>query len=126
MTVSRLAIFVAILMSYPIVFMGFRDGMVDSLGLQDRSDRNLDRVTIALILILTLVAMVVTDLGLINAVGGGTLGTALVFVFPAFMFERAVLDKPGKRTWEVYAVLSLMVVGVVGGLVGVWVAVVGA
>jgi hypothetical protein len=37
--------------------------------------------------------MSVTDLGLINAVGGGTLATAIVFVFPTLMYRQAVKRK---------------------------------
>jgi amino acid permease len=74
-----------------------------------------------LLTILTVMAVFVTDLGMINAIGGGTLATALVFVFPALMYQQAVkLHFISGAEREVWIAMTLMVIGVILGLVGVW------
>lgn len=124
-TVSRLAIGFCSLVSYPLNFIGVRDNCLDILGLHDDidTDAKLNTFTLLLLAILTLTSCFVTDLGLINSVGGGTTVTLVCFIFPALMFREA-LRKHGSGTRnekrEVYLVMTLMVVGVILGLVGVW------
>jgi hypothetical protein len=63
----------------------------------------------------------ITDLGLINTVGGGTTVTLICFVFPAMMFRDGV-QKFGKDSdyKEVQFVLVLTVIGGVLGIIGVY------
>lgn len=63
----------------------------------------------------------ITDLGLINSVGGGTTVTLVCFVFPAMMFRDGV-QKFGKASdyKEVQFVLVLTVIGGVLGIIGVY------
>ena len=65
-----------------------------------------------------------TDLGLINSVGGGTAVTLVDFVFPALMYRALIQNKTDHGTvgerLEVRLVMVLMVVGVILGLIGVW------
>jgi len=73
------------------------------------------------------IAVFVTDLGLINTVGGGTFATAIVFIFPAILYQKAVknmgdLAEPGQQQREVVCALALVVFGVVLGFAGVWIA----
>jgi len=121
-TASRLAIGLSTLLTYPLVFIGFRDGVLDLLHapVERQTSRNVDLLTVVLLAILTVTAIFVTDLGLINAVGGGTLATALCFVFPALMYRQAVRQERTGAEREVMFAMILMVVGVVLGLVGVW------
>ena len=89
---------------------------------------NLNALTVVLLMILTIMSMYVTDLGLMNAIGGGTLATAIVFVFPTIMYRRAVhklenddhLDEVAKEWHQVNATTFVMVFGVVLGVVGVY------
>jgi amino acid permease len=121
-TASRLAIGLSILLTYPLAFIGFRDGMLELLDvpIERQTSRNLDVFTLFLLTILTVTATFVTDLGLINAVGGGSLATALVFVFPALMYQQAVTHQSDSANREVWIAMALMVIGVGLGLVGVW------
>jgi hypothetical protein len=80
----------------------------------------MDVMTLLLLTILTVMAVFVTDLGMINAVGGGTLATALVFVFPALMYQQAVRLQFSGAEREVWIAMTLMVIGVILGLLGVW------
>jgi amino acid permease len=94
-TVCRVSIAVAIICTYPVAFVGTRDGVLDVVALppEKQTSNNLNVISIILLTIVTLIAMSVTDLGLINAVGGGTLATAIVFVFPTLMYRQAVKRK---------------------------------
>lgn len=76
-TVCRLAVFLSTLLTFPVVFIGFRDGVLDVLNVPSelQTSPNLNVLTLILLAIITVVAIFVTDLGMINAVGGGTLGT---------------------------------------------------
>ena len=143
-TASRLAVGLSTLFNFPLAFIGFRDGVVDLLMIftpslssshstKSRSPpidwtKHLNVLTVLLLSLITITAIFVTDLGLINSVGGGTLATATVFVFPALMYRVAVEKDPTSKYYvarrrEVVFVMALMVFGVVLGLTGVWVAV---
>ena len=122
-TVSRLAIGLCSLVSYPLNFIGVRDNCLDILGITDEVDTTakLNVFTLFLLSIMTIASCFITDLGLINSVGGGTTVTLVCFIFPAFMFREAMRkESSGGPQWEVWLVMSLMVVGVVLGIVGVW------
>jgi hypothetical protein len=66
--------------------------------------------------------MYFTDLGLLNAVGGGALGTAVVFILPALMFRGAIrqLGRIATRDQrrEVSFAIGLMWIGTAVGLIG--------
>jgi amino acid permease len=126
-TASRLAVGVSTLLTYPLVFIGFRDGMVGLLDVRvpmerQTSHNSMDVLTLFLLTILTVMAIFVTDLGMINAIGGGTLATALVFVFLTLMYQEAVNPQfTSGAEREVWIAMTLsMVIGVILGLVGVW------
>lgn len=68
-TVSRLAVGLSTLVAYPIVFTGFMD--IFEISLADHTGLELNYLTLFLLSLLTIIAVFVTDLGLINAVGGG-------------------------------------------------------
>jgi sodium-coupled neutral amino acid transporter 11 len=119
-------------MAYPIVFFGVRDGCLDmfEVPFPDQTPELLNRITFVLLSILTVTAVFVTDLGLINAVGGGLIATSIVFVFPTLMFHRQIKRMAGESLKlpefrEVHFAMALTVVGVVMGLIGAWTAVVG-
>ncbi|KAL7553015.1 hypothetical protein ACHAWF_016261 [Thalassiosira exigua] len=130
-TISRVAIFVAVATTYPLVFLGTKDGILDLLmvPMELQTSQNLNVLTVILLTIITLIAMFVTDLGLVAAVGGATLATAVVFIFPALMLRSAVYDLGSKATSEqkieVTLCLVLMSVGIMMGIIGFWLAVTG-
>jgi hypothetical protein len=91
-------------------------------------------LTLVLLSMLTVTAVFVTDLGLINAVGGGLVATAIVFVFPTLMFHKAIqkvagdaLDAAGRsfrtESKEVGLAMAMTAVGVVIGIIGAYTAV---
>ncbi len=105
--------------------MGFRDGVLDVLQLpiEKQTSTNFNVITMVLLTILTTIATVVTDLGYVNAIGGGTLAAAIVFVFPYLMYSAAMKAQStplrhGQRN-ELYFAFCLLIVGVMMGLIGV-------
>lgn len=104
--------------------MGVRDGVLDifEVPLVDQTPEKLNQLTYLLLAVLTTTAVFVTDLGLINAVGGGLVSTAITFCFPAIMYQAAVINIPGEAV-KVLWTSTLAVFGTVLGLIGVFVAV---
>ena len=128
-TVCRLMVGLSTLMAYPIVFHGVRDGVLDVLEVpfHEQTRENLNRLTLLLLTTLTIIAIFVTDLGLINAVGGGLVATAIVFVFPTMMFRAALMsieDKAGK-SFELPLASVLTGFGVLIGIIGSYLAITG-
>jgi amino acid permease len=147
-TFCRVSIAVAIICTYPLVFIGYRDGVLDLLQVpaEKQTSNNLNVVSFILLSFVTAIAMMVKNLGLINAVGGGTLATAIVFVFPTLMYRQAVRRKPfeeenlgeeenledqeddierptPEQKREVLFAQTLMCVGITMGVIGVWMAI---
>jgi len=120
-TVSRIAIGLCSVVSYPLNFIGVRDNCLDILGITDEIDTDvkLHTVTVILLSMMTLTSCFVTDLGLINSVGGGTTVIFVCFLFPAIMFREGKRKQGAVGDAEVTFVMVLMVVGVVVGVVGV-------
>lgn len=116
-SLSRIAVAVSITCSYPLLFVGTRDGILDLFKV-DESKRSqaglLNKVTLALLGVVTVAASQLTDLGLVASVGGATFGTALVFVYPVIMF----LKSQTKRTKETLPAATIGVLGVAMGAIG--------
>merc|ERR1712113_178469 len=100
-----------------------RDGVLDmfSLPIEKQTSTNLDILSVILLTFATILALIFHDLGMVSAVGGGTLGTIVVFVFPTLMFSRAFLDDiSSAEKCEVKFSLILMYFGIIIGIIGVW------
>lgn len=127
-TICRVAIAFSLLFTYPLAFMGLRDGVLDSLQLpiQKQTTWNVNIITMVLLTLLTALASIITDLGYLNVIGGGTLAAAIVFVFPYMMYS-SVIQAPSLppihkvQRMELSFALGLLVLGVVMGLIGVMV-----
>eukprot|EP00560_Eucampia_antarctica_P003160 CAMPEP_0197836166 /NCGR_PEP_ID=MMETSP1437-20131217/28152_1 /TAXON_ID=49252 ORGANISM="Eucampia antarctica, Strain CCMP1452" /NCGR_SAMPLE_ID=MMETSP1437 /ASSEMBLY_ACC=CAM_ASM_001096 /LENGTH=484 /DNA_ID=CAMNT_0043442135 /DNA_START=109 /DNA_END=1563 /DNA_ORIENTATION=+ len=94
MKISRLAVAFALIFTYPLVFVGCREGVLDLFNVQKEKRTNalLDKITFCLLTLITLAAMKVKDLSFVLAFGGATLGNALIYIFPALMFRKAIKD----------------------------------
>lgn len=128
-SISRACVGFSLIFTYPIIFVGFRDAMLDVLMIphEKRTSHNLNLLTLILLTIITVLAILLKDLGVVVAVGGGTLGTAVVFIVPTMMFCRAVTLLGDKATVELKRETIftnvLMWFGIFIGVVGVWLAV---
>ena len=116
-------------LTYPIVFFGVRDSVLDvcETKVADQLAHNHGKLTLSLLTVLTIGAVFVTDLGLINAVGGGLVTTPIVFLFPTIMYRGGMkflpFDELKRQQNEVRLATGLGVVGTMFGLTGAWIAV---
>jgi amino acid permease len=113
---ARIAVTLSIVCSYPLIFVGLRDGLLDLFKVpQDKRDNALiNKITLSSLGVVTIVASQLTDLGLVASVGGATFGTALVFVYPVVMF----LKQQKKRTRESIPAACIGILGLIMGAIG--------
>ena len=116
MSIARIAVAVSITCSYPLIFVGSRDGLLDLFKVKEARDsaRFLNKVTVATLAVVTLLASQLRDLGIVAAVGGATFGTALVFIYPAIMF----LKSQSERNAETFPAAAIGVLGVLMSAIG--------
>ena len=125
-TLSRLAMSLSSLLTYPLNFIGVRDNLLDTLRLKEFANATSFRrntFTISLLALITLISCFITDLGVISAVGGGTTVTLVCFIFPACMFLSNALFKKDlslDQVTEAVFVAILMGLSVFIGVVGTW------
>lgn len=92
-TACRAAIAASLVVTFPLPFVGLRDGVLDALKVpaDERSDNvNVSALSVALLATITCMAASVHDLSLLLSVGGGTISTAVSSVFPTMMYRAAV------------------------------------
>ena len=130
-SICRFAIAVAIIFTYPLPFIGVRDGILGIFEVPTERQTPAFKlvITTTILATFTIIAVQFDDLGLVNAVGGGSLGTLVVFVFPSLMFRAQVRTLGDEASsWqkhEAFLVVGLMWVGIFMGSVGVWVSIKG-
>lgn len=123
MSLSRIAVAISIVFSYPLVFVGARDGWLDLLKIpmEKRSDSVLTKTTLAILTGVTLIATQLKELAFIMSLAGATLGNALIYVYPALMFKSAVKgmgDKASKglKREVPFAMFSALLGVAMGGI----------
>eukprot|EP00746_Dinoflagellata_sp_MGD_P087073 gnl/MRDRNA2_/MRDRNA2_34556_c0_seq1.p1 gnl/MRDRNA2_/MRDRNA2_34556_c0~~gnl/MRDRNA2_/MRDRNA2_34556_c0_seq1.p1 ORF type:complete len:564 (+),score=67.45 gnl/MRDRNA2_/MRDRNA2_34556_c0_seq1:60-1751(+) len=116
-SIARFAYGVSVVFTFPIVFAGlkpllrqFTSGLKMAEGLKEQLI-----VTVPLVAI-TLTALVVSNVGLINALVGSTCGSALIFILPALMYLTTDIKSPMEKAGN-YGLVGLG--AVVSGL-GLW------
>lgn len=121
MGISKIAVALSLTFSYPLAFVGFRDGVLDLLKIKERKPALMNSLTVGLLSGVTLLALVIPDVSFVLSFAGSTLGNALVYIFPALMFRGAVkkLPNPSKmQKFEAKAVLGTGLFGLVMGVLG--------
>uniref|UniRef100_A0A6S9BYX4 Amino acid transporter transmembrane domain-containing protein n=2 Tax=Ditylum brightwellii TaxID=49249 RepID=A0A6S9BYX4_9STRA len=123
MSFSRVAVAVSIVFSYPLAFVGARDGILDVFNVSQskRSNALLNKVTVAILSAITALALKVKDLSFVLSFAGATLGNALIYVYPALMFRKAVKNmgddaSKGLKVEVKFAMLSAILGVVMGGI----------
>ena len=110
-TISRIAVAVSIVFSYPLTFVGIREGIMDLAKVpQEKRAASSNPLSVVILAAVTGIALVVKDLSFILSFGGATLGNAIVFLFPVMMFNSAV-KKYGRKDLEKEAALSKLIFG---------------
>jgi|AntAceMinimDraft_5_1070358.scaffolds.fasta_scaffold108536_1 sodium-coupled neutral amino acid transporter 11 len=92
-TAARVAILASMVFGYPLTFVSFRDGSLELAGLKNVSRKHLDYFTCAVLACLTCVACNVRNLGLVSAVGGAILGSAIIYIAPCAAFLGATSQR---------------------------------
>ncbi|KAL7581380.1 hypothetical protein ACA910_021972 [Epithemia clementina (nom. ined.)] len=115
MSLASIAVTISITTSYPLIFVGACDGLLDMVKIpQAKRDNALrNKVTLGVLGVTTLMASQLTDLGLVASLGGATFGTALVFVYPVIMF----LKQQKQRTAETIPATLIGILGLVCGAI---------
>uniref|UniRef100_A0A7S2R064 Amino acid transporter transmembrane domain-containing protein n=1 Tax=Eucampia antarctica TaxID=49252 RepID=A0A7S2R064_9STRA len=124
MSLSRVAVAISLVFSYPLIFSGCRDGFLDlaNVPVEKRTNSLLNKVTVGILTGVTGLALVLKDLTFVLSFGGATLGNALIYVYPALMFRKAVQNMGDKASKglkrEVNFALGTAGLGVAMGVVG--------
>lgn len=97
---SRFAVAISLIFSYPLLFVGTRDGTLDLLKVPEkkRTASLLNQATFGLLGLTTALAWKLTDLSFIASISGAVFGTALIFVYPSLMFRGAIKSLGDKAT----------------------------
>lgn len=122
MGIARIAVAVSLVFSYPLAFTGVREGVLDMFKIKDRSNSMLNKVTLICLSLVTIAAATLKDVSFVMAFAGATLGNALIYIFPAFMFRGSVSkmgDAASKSMkLEAKAALGTAIVGIGMGVIG--------
>jgi amino acid permease len=118
MSLSRIAVLLSLLFSYPLAFVGVRDGILDLLQVQERPDSLLNSVTVGLLTLITCVAYFVSDLRKLLAFNGATWGNAVIYLLPTYMFVQCSKNVKPELKSEVPLVITTGLLGLAMGIVG--------
>jgi len=120
MSFSRIAVAISVTGSYPLLFDGTRDGLLDLFKVpkEKRDNALLNKYTFGILALTTFAASKLTDLGLVASIGGATFGTALVFIYPAIMFLKLQAKRGKKGSIESNICKLIAILGVVMGAIG--------
>ena len=136
--VARLGIILSLSFSYPLLFIGGREGLLDlcKVPLEDRSVVLTRTLSFGLLVVITGLSIIIPELTFVLAFGGATLSTCLIYIFPALMLRAMVLNwQEGKyeinlgymsNNHEVNLNLAILCCGVVAGICGATIAVLDA
>jgi amino acid permease len=70
MSLSRIAVAISLVGSYPLAFVGARDGLIDVLGIRDKSSKTLNIITVGLLSSITFAALRIPDVSFVLAFAG--------------------------------------------------------
>jgi len=126
-TVARVAVASSLVFSYPLCFVGLRDGIRELRGSKPGETKNRTRWTVGLLAGVTAASLKLTDLGFVNSFGGALIGSGIVYVFPALMFlkplmkrlkDKAAKAAAGGERGEFSLNVGIVVAGVAMGVLG--------
>jgi amino acid permease len=118
MSLSRVAVAVSLLFTFPLAFVGVREGVMDLFSVPaSRRSQISDPLTVLLLALITSLAMVLKDIRLILSFGGATWGNCVIYGFPALMVLRGSRHFPALRPHVPTAALN-GAVGLALALVG--------
>eukprot|EP00979_Chaetoceros_neogracilis_P011496 scaffold2858_cov256-Chaetoceros_neogracile.AAC.8 len=108
---------------------GTREGLLDlaNISVDKRSISLVNNVTLATLAVVTVMALVVSDLSFVLSFAGATLGNALIYVFPALMFRKMVAmlgdEATSAQKTEVNFAMFACLLGIAMGGIGAFMSV---
>jgi amino acid permease len=118
MSLSRIAVALSLLFSYPLAFVGVREGILDLLQVDKRSDRLLNNVTVGLLAVITMFAYKLRDLRKLLAFSGATWGNAVIYLMPTYMFVQCANKLNPELKPEVPRAVITGILGLIMGIIG--------
>jgi amino acid permease len=117
---SRIAVVVSLVFSYPLSFVGCRDGILDLIqaSKEKRTPMVMNSLTLVMLVIVTFLACVLRDVKFVLASSGATLGNALTYVYPAIMYRSVVRNQGKGEHFGVALATFCAVLGIVMGAIG--------
>ena len=108
--VSRMALVISIVMTFPLPFVGLRDGVLDLFQIPNKHRTNnlIRGTTVGLLGCITALAYAFKNLALVVAIGGGTFSTLVSAVFPVCMFVSTARRNNNANKFESKLALALM------------------
>mmetsp|Transcript_85942 Transcript_85942/g.188772 ORF Transcript_85942/g.188772 Transcript_85942/m.188772 type:complete len:480 (-) Transcript_85942:64-1503(-) len=94
-TFARICIGFAVLFGFPLAFTALRDATCSTFGFDNQKQGTFAAVTFGLLIPITAVGCLVSDLGLVNALGGAIFGGLIVLVFPGLLLIYAAKNTEG-------------------------------
>jgi sodium-coupled neutral amino acid transporter 11 len=111
---ARVAVGISVVGGYPLIFTALRDGLRTLVGASPQAAHK--RITTITFGSITLLALVIKDVGFVSALAGALFGTLLMFVFPGLFFLRSKPTATERKvakgligTGGVFAVLGVTV-----------------
>ena len=95
-TSVRIALAASIACTYPLAFTGLRDGVLSLAETEHATSLERRRLNVALLGAITVLALLVDDVGFVNALGGSIFGAVLIYVYPAALFLLAERQPAGR------------------------------
>ena len=141
MSASRAAVALSVLFSFPLAFVGAKDGLLDlwhgpvvlsrQPQLQRRGggaaaaatgrggDKSISSevVTISLLVFISLATLLIQDIKILMSLGGATWGNCIIYIFPGVMMIRGVSKYPELISHLIPATLTVCL-GILLALVG--------
>lgn len=118
MSLSRVAVALSLLFSYPLAFVGVRGGLLDLLNVEKRPDSLQNVVTVLLLSIITWLAYTLTDLRQLLAFSGATWGNAVIYLLPTYMFIQCARKVRPDLRKEVPIAVVTGLIGLFLGMLG--------
>lgn len=125
-SLARIFVATSIVFSYPLCFVGLRDGIREMRGIAPSETKGRVQWTVGLLGLVTAASLKLTDLGFVNSFGGALIGSGIIYAFPALMFLRPLQKKVAAGAGKVSAGVrremaankGIFVTGVVMGALG--------
>jgi amino acid permease len=120
--IGRVLVAMSVLSTFPLNFVGLRDGLFHLMGREMPHGGGYVASTIGVLFIVTVIVLLVSDLGVVNSLTGALIHSAIVYIFPSIM-TLALLKSKAEAGGQRSVSLCILVGGISIGILGVTVSV---